>query len=194
MPLGCVVIETIIENPGCDKEPRMKKALFCIVISLCAGISLFAQDKAEGLWKSIDEKTGEITAAWRIYQKEGVLFGEILVVPGKDPGALAVDCKSSYEGFPLPGDVRKMKLTGTPFIYGLKPKSSGQWEGGRIIDPKDGKNYQCKITFRAADGKKYKVDTLEMRGEIGLGIGRSQFWERTTEAEIEVLRAKPRKA
>jgi uncharacterized protein (DUF2147 family) len=40
--------------------------------------------------------------------------------------------------------------------------------------------YKCKIVFHAADGDRYKVDTLEIRGEIGLGIGRSQFWQRAS--------------
>lgn len=57
-----------------------------------------------------------------------------------------------------------------------------------FIDPNDGKMYKCKITFRAKDGKKYVQDTLEMRGEIGLGIGRSQFWVRTTKEDASALR------
>ena len=39
------------------------------------------------------------------------------------------------------------------------------------------------------DGRlsKYKEDTLEMRGEIGLGIGRIQFWTKTSLEEISNL-------
>jgi uncharacterized protein (DUF2147 family) len=61
----------------------------------------------------------------------------------------------------------------------------GQWSGGNVVDPESGSMYKCRITFRPADGKRYKVDTLEMRGEIGLGIGRSQFWRKSTKAEVE---------
>lgn len=80
-----------------------------------------------------------------------------------------------------------MTVVGTPWIWGLTQKSAGQWAGGNIIDPADGKVYKCKITFRAADGKKFKEDTLEMRGEIGMGIGRSQFWKRSTPEDIDQI-------
>jgi len=163
---------------------RVITLCFLAVFDLCA---VSAADKVEGFWKSIDE-TGKVTAAWNIYQKDGVLFGKIVTVPGQSDAKIADACLPSYKGFPVPGEVNKMTVVNTPFIYGLKMKSEGVWQGGNIIDPKEGKLYQCKITFRAADGKKYKNDMLEMRGEIGLGIGRSQLWERSSEAEIETLR------
>jgi uncharacterized protein (DUF2147 family) len=168
----------------------MKKAVCILLAAILVGSAAFAQDKAEGLWKSIDEKDGKVTAAWKIYQKDSKLFGIILVVPNQADSTLASDCKATYPDFPVPGAVNKMTVINTPFIFNLKMKTEGQWEGGNIIDPKDGKIYKCKITFHAADGKKYKKDTLEMRGEIGLGIGRSQFWERATEADVESFRMK----
>lgn len=166
----------------------MKKTAILCFLALFAVMAASAADRAEGLWKSIDEKTGKVTAAWRIYQKDGALYGVILTVPTQKDSTLAFTCKSSYKDFPVPGDVSKMTVVNTPFIFGLTMRAPGQWEGGNIIDPKDGKIYQCKITFRPQDGKKYVSDTLEMRGEIGLGIGRSQLWVRTTPEEIESLR------
>lgn len=165
----------------------MKKAIIAVLLATIGMSMLCAADKVEGLWKSIDEE-GKTTAAWRIYQKDSLLYGEIVKVPGQDDTKLADKCNPSYKGFPLSGDISKMTVINTPFIYGLKMKSAGQWEGGNIIDPKEGKLYKCKITFRPADGKKFKTDVLEMRGEIGLGIGRSQLWERTNEAEIAALK------
>jgi uncharacterized protein (DUF2147 family) len=82
-----------------------------------------------------------------------------------------------------------MPLAGTPWIFGLSPdRQSGQWSGGNVIDPKEGKMYKCKITFHAAGTGKYRTDTLEMRGEIGLGIGRSQFWQKTDRETAASLR------
>lgn len=164
------------------------KRIIAVFLLLVLGFSMLAaEDKVEGLWKSIDE-AGKTTAAWRIYQKDNMLFGEIVKVPNQPDTKLADKCLPSYKGFPLSGDVSKMTVVNTPFIYSLKMKSPGQWDSGNIIDPKEGKLYKCKITFRAADGKKYKNDMLEMRGEIGLGIGRSQLWEKTNEAEIAALK------
>jgi len=80
-----------------------------------------------------------------------------------------------------------MPVIGTPWIFGLSPVRPGEWSGGHVINPEDGRMYRCKITFRAADGRRFRADTLEMRGEIGLGIGRSQFWQRTDEETASSL-------
>ncbi|AEJ19130.1 DUF2147 domain-containing protein [Gracilinema caldarium] len=162
------------------------KKLFVFVAALLTltGMALFAADPVEGLWKSVDED-GVATAFWKIYEKNGVLYGEILKIVGKPDDTIATAAKPSYKNFPVPGSVNQMKVVGTPWIYGLKKKAPGQWEGGFIIDVRKGDIYNCKITFRPADGKKYKTDVLEMRGEIGLGIGRSQYWLRATEMELK---------
>jgi uncharacterized protein (DUF2147 family) len=168
----------------------MKKVIALILVGALCAFSLSAADKVEGYWKSIDEKTGKVTAAWKIYEQSGKLYGVIVTVPTQKDDTIAKDCKGPYKDFPVAGDVSKMTVVNTPFIYSLSKKAEGQWDGGNIIDPNDGKLYKCKIAYRAADGKKYKIDMLEMRGEIGLGIGRSQLWEKTSETEIESLRMK----
>ncbi len=161
----------------------MKKIAFLFSLTILSQLVLFAADPVEGFWKSIDEKTGKITAYWNIYQKAGLLYGEIISLPDKPSTTIATDVKASYKGFPVAGAVNKMKVVGTPWIFGLSSKSSGVWAGGSIIDPEDGSMYKCKITFRPKDDKKFSVDSLEMRGEIGLGIGRSQFWVRAKESD-----------
>ena len=163
------------------------KKLICAALLLCAAAAVFAADPVEGYWVSINEE-GELTAGWHIYQKDGVLYGEILAAAGKPRDTIATAVKESYKDFPVSGAVNKMPLLGTPWIWGLTSKAAGQWANGSIIDPADGKVYKCKITFRKADGKKYKEDTLEMRGEIGLGIGRSQFWKKSTPEEIDKIK------
>ena len=172
----------------------MKKLLIAFIIfSFAAGMG-FAADPVEGYWMSVDEKTGKVTAAWHVYQEGGKLFGKIMSLPDDPPTVLADKCKDSYSGFPLPGKVSQMKVVGTPWIFSLtldKPNQPGVWSGGNIIDPNDGNMYKCKITFRAAGTKSgsrtFQADTLEMRGEIGLGIGRSQFWNKTDQATASSL-------
>ncbi len=163
----------------------MKKLFALMAMAAFFGMAFAAEDPALGLWKSIDDKTGKTTAYWKVYEKDGALFGEIITVPNQSDDTIAKDCKPSYADFPIAGEVNTMTVVNTPFIFGLKRKGAGKWAGGSIIDPKDGKIYKCKITFHAADGTDYADDTLEMRGEIGLGIGRSQYWKRTTEEEID---------
>jgi uncharacterized protein (DUF2147 family) len=166
----------------------MKKigVLLCALLGL--GGICFAADPAEGYWLSVDEKTGKVTAGWEIYQEGGKLYGKILSTADHPPGQLADKCNESYRGFPVAGKVNQMPVAGPPWIFGLSPeKQSGQWSGGNVIDPNDGKMYKCKITFHTAGTGKFTVDTLEMRGEIGLGIGRSQFWRKTDRGAASTL-------
>jgi uncharacterized protein (DUF2147 family) len=167
----------------------MKKFVVMLCVMVAVAGFCFAADPVEGYWLSVDEKTGKYTAGWEIYQKDGKLYGKILSLAEYEPDVLAEFCKESYPGFPVAGKVNQMSVVGSPWIFGLVPeKQSGQWTGGNIIDPNDGKMWKCKITFRAADGKKYKVDTLEMRGEFALGIGRSQFWVKADKEKASSLR------
>ncbi|MDR3341865.1 MAG: DUF2147 domain-containing protein [Treponema sp.] len=166
----------------------MKKllALWCgmlLVTGWC-----FAADMVEGFYISIDEKTGKPTAGWEVYVTGDALYGKILSLFEKSQDELAAKCKDSYPGFPVAGKVTQMKVVGSPWIFGLKMDKPGQWSGGSIIDPNDGKMYKCKMTYHQADGKRYKTDTLEMRGEIGLGIGRSQYWQQATREQANALR------
>ncbi len=165
----------------------MKKIFIFLMILMMGATLAFALDPAEGLWKSVDEKTGKATGVWKVYVKDNKLFGEMCVCIGYANDAAATSCKESYDDFPKKGSVKKMALVGTPFIYNLEKKGIGNWYKGYIIDPGSGKRYKCKITFFKADGKTYKADTLRMRGEIGLGIGRNQWWLKSSEEELEAL-------
>jgi uncharacterized protein (DUF2147 family) len=156
------------------------KKIIIFVISLSISAVCFAQnDPVEGFWLSVDDNTNKITAGWQIYQEGGKLYGKILSSAEYPRGSLAVRCNESYRGFPVAGKVNAMPVAGPPWIFGLTKNKNGEWSGGSIINPEDGRMYNCKIIFRPADGKKFANDTLEMRAEIGLGIGRSQFWRKT---------------
>jgi uncharacterized protein (DUF2147 family) len=170
----------------------MKKFLIVsLILFMVAGLC-FAADPAEGWWISVDEKTNKVTAAWHIYVKGGQLFGDIVASPDAGPGTLAATKNRDYKGagFPYSQDPGQLPVVGTPWIFNMKPVSgkAGEWRDGRIIDPSDGNMSYCKIIFHKADGNKYKVDTLEMRGEVGLGIGRSQYWQKTTEAQAKATK------
>jgi uncharacterized protein (DUF2147 family) len=59
----------------------------------------------------------------------------------------AMLCKNTYPCFPVAGKTNEMPAVGTPWIYGLKMTSTGQWSRGSIIDPESGSLYKCKITY-----------------------------------------------
>jgi len=159
-----------------------KQTLFAGIFLLLAAGFCFAADPAEGFWISVDDKSGKVTAGWEIYTDGGTLFGKILSVADYPQDAKAVRCKDSYRGFPLPGKVSEMPVIGTPWIFGLRQDKPGVWIGGQIVDPETGGMYKCRITYHP------KTETLEMRGEIGLGIGRSQFWRTCSREEAAALK------
>jgi len=162
-----------------------------LLLSFAAGIC-FSQgpsgpDPAEGYWLSVDEKTGKVTGGWHIFVEGDKMLGRVLSMADYSPDILALRCKDSYPGFPTPGKVNQMPVAGTIWLYGLTMHKPGEWSGGSVVNPEDGRVYKCKLTFRQADGKKFKADVLEMRGEIGLGIGRSQFWHRSDQQTASSL-------
>jgi len=175
----------------------MKKLILVLLAIFIVSAVSFAADPVEGYWFSIDEETNEVTAAWYVYQEGGKLFGKIVSSAKEPPDVIATKCKESYAGFVIAGKVNQMKVVGTPWIFNLTRDKPGEWSGGSIINPQDGKMYKCKIIFRPAGYKagkiEFKTDMLEMRGEIGLGFGRSQFWQKTTEELAKTLYARSKK-
>ena len=142
----------------------MERTLLAMLLGVLS-FSALAQNTPAGLWRNTDDKTGEAKAEIRITETAGVLSGKIekrlLVTPGT--GDVCVPC----------GDDRKDKpIVGLEIIRGAK-KAEGRdiWEGGKILDPENGRNYTLKMT-PIEDGKK-----LEVRGSFG-PFGRTQTWTR----------------
>ena len=130
-----------------------------------AAASAFAQMTPVGTWRSIDDKTGEAKAEIRIVDNGGVLNGwiEKRLARNAKPDDVCKECK----------DERKDKpLAGLEIIRGAK-KAEGQdvWEGGKILDPENGKEYTLKLT--TIDGGQ----KLQVRGYIG-PFYRTQTWVR----------------
>ena len=141
----------------------MKKTI--VTITLFAGAAAAsAQMTPIGLWRSIDDKTGQAKAEIRITAPSGgALSGVVekaLITTG-DPNCDL--CTDDRKGKP--------KL-GMEIIRGAK-KAEGKdvWEGGRILDPENGSTYALRLT-PIEDGKK-----LEVRGSIAF-FGRTQTWVR----------------
>ena len=166
----------------------MKKLMALIGALIITAGALFAADPACGLWKSIDDKTGKVTAIWKIYEENGVLMGTIAATTSDPQDVIATACKESYKNFPVSGAVNKMHTVGTPWIFGMKKESEGNWKGGHIIDPSNGKMYGCVIKHLNAGekNKNYKATqpTLAMAGTVG-PIQVFQYWIPATQADIE---------
>jgi uncharacterized protein (DUF2147 family) len=142
----------------------MKKTLATLLFGAIAA-SAMAQSSPVGLWRNVDDKTGEAKAEIRIGETNGALLGRIEKSLKKDgkPDAVCEECSDDRKGQPI---------AGLEIIRGGK-KAEGKevWEGGKILDPENGKEYRA--SFTPIDGGK----KLEVRGYLG-PFWRTQTWTR----------------
>jgi uncharacterized protein (DUF2147 family) len=148
-------------------EVWMKLALWAF--SLCAlSASAAAQSSPVGLWKTVDDVTGREKSQIRIVETQGVLSGTIekLVDPDIKPGLTCELCTDARKNQPVLGMTIIRNVTHST-------KEPATWDGGDILDPKNGNVYRVRMT-PTESGKK-----LEVRGYIGAPVfGRSQTWQR----------------
>jgi uncharacterized protein (DUF2147 family) len=166
----------------------MKRALFLFCFIISAVSFCFAVDPVEGYWFSVDDKTGKVVSGWELYvDGSGVLHGRILSAVGVAASTLATRCKETYANFPVSGKVNLMPVLGTTWFFGFRMERAGRWVGGSIINPEDGNMYKAELTHRPIDGKRYKVETLEVRGFL-LFFSGAQYWQRCAREEALSLR------
>ena len=141
----------------------MSKRTVAFLFSFASTVAM-AQMTPEGLWRNIDDKTGEAKAEIRIAAKaSGALHGRIekSLTQSGEPNCTACT------------DDRKDKpKVGMEIIRGAKKSDSDTvWEGGKILDPENGKEYTLRMT--PLEGGKQ----LQIRGYIG-PFYRTQIWQR----------------
>ena len=140
----------------------MKKTLTLLAATFAVA-GAFAQASPVGLWRSIDDKTGEPKAEIRISDNGGVLTGRIEKALRKDARPTCEECKDERKGQPI---------AGLEIIRGAT-KAAGQdvWEHGKILDPENGKEYTLRLA-PIEGGQK-----LQVRGYLG-PFYRTQTWVR----------------
>ena len=142
----------------------MKKIFISMNLMLAPLAAAFAQDVV-GKWKLEDG-----TAIVEVYQQGDVYNGKIvwLQKPTEADGSPAVDDKN-----PDP-KLRTRQVLGLNMLSNLK-KGNGEYSGGSIYDPGNGKTYNCSM--------KVEGNVLHVRGSLdkkGL-LGRTMDWFRVTE-------------
>lgn len=147
------------------KPLNAQALLLGLGLSLLAGIAQ-AQNTPVGVWKSIDDETKKEKSLIRITESGGALSGKIekFLDPETKPDTVCDKCT----------DERKDKpVMGMTIVRNAKQSADDKevWEGGDILDPKNGKVY--KLRLKPLDGGK----TMEVRGYIG-PFFRNQTWIR----------------
>lgn len=135
--------------------------LFAALFLLVAVSAAHAQTTPVGVWKTIDDKTGEEKSLVRISEAAGVLTGKVEKAFHPTGGPLCDKCPDERHGKPI---------IGLQIIAGLQQHGE-VWDGGTILDPENGKIYTVRL--KLADGGR----SLEVRGYIG-PFFRTQTWVR----------------
>jgi uncharacterized protein (DUF2147 family) len=121
-------------------------------------------DAVLGTWLN-GTKRGQI----QIYKQGGTYFGKIVwLIEPTDPatGKPRTDSKNPDAA------KRTRPLLNMVLLYNFKYGRGNVWSDGKIYNPEDGKEYNCKMTLK-------DPNTLDVRGYMGFSfIGKSQTWTR----------------
>lgn len=138
----------------------MKKIVFLLVI--CFSFASVEAQTVFGKWKTKDEN-GKVESIIEIYKKDGKAYAKVVeILNPDDRDKVCKDCKGANKNKPVLGMV---------IMRGLK-KDDDEWSGGKILDPKNGKEYSCYI-------KLVNNNKLKLRGYVGFALaGRTEYWYR----------------
>ena len=146
----------------------MKKKIIASMLALAACCSFaFAQTSPLGVWKTIDDNTGEAKSHVQIYEQDGKLYGKVVKILTDNPDRLCDKCPGKKKGQPVMGML---------IMENMQPYKD-YWKKGKIMDPENGNEYGCSIWFE--DGN---ADELKVRGIHWTGLYRTQSWYRVDES------------
>ncbi|MFT5337806.1 MAG: hypothetical protein ACJAY8_000958 [Sphingobacteriales bacterium] len=135
-----------------------------LLLALFVGSFAQAQD-VTGLWKTIDDETGKAKSIVEIFIQDGKLFGRIdslIKFDEKDPQRICTVC---------PGDRKGQKVWGMEILRDMV-QDGNEWEDGTIMDPKNGKIYDCGLWLSETNPNR-----LMVRGYVAFFF-RTQEWIR----------------
>ena len=151
-------------------------ALAGLAASLAAGPAMSADRSPLGLWQAVNSETHRPTGWFAITEHDGVYTGTLVKMflrPGQDPNVVCNACR---------GDRHAQPWLGLQIIRDMKAEGENSYEGGTILDPRDGNVYDAMLEV-SPDGQ-----TLTVRGYLGIALlGRNQYWTRLPDSDFRQI-------
>lgn len=136
-----------------------------LLITIVLLFSNFGQSQSVfGKWKTIDDRTGNPKGIINIYEKDGMMYGEIdkVVEPGKE-NSLCVKCD---------GDLKDKPVVGMTIIKAGEKNDDNEWKGKFLFDPEQAMTFRFKIWLNPDN-----LNELKVRGYLAF-LFRTQTWIR----------------
>ncbi len=144
-------------------------------LAVATGVAA-AEPTATGLWQKTED--GKPVVWVLIVDHNGTFegaFAKMFPKPGE---------KNDYKCNKCEDDRKDKPLLGLSFIRDMKLKTGSalEYEGGNILDPRDGSIYHALMSV-SEDGQ-----TLHLRGYVGIPmLGKTEDWTRVPDKEIATL-------
>ena len=149
---------------------KLANCIVMVFLLLISGCCVAAEPSPVGYWKTVDDVTGKAKSIIQITESSNhTLSGKILkIIPrlGQQQQEFCTACQ---------GERHNARILGMQVLEGLSKlqQPARAWSGGVIVDPKNGKSYQCAIAL-SKNGQ-----LLNVRGYMGMPLfGRTQTWVR----------------
>jgi uncharacterized protein (DUF2147 family) len=156
---------------------RLTLAGLAALSSLAAASPATSADRSPiGLWQAVNPDTHQPSGWFAITAHDGVYTGTLVKMflqPGQDPNIVCSACRGDRHGQPW---------LGLQIVRGMRAEGENSYEGGTILDPRDGNVYDAMMEL-SPDGQ-----TLTVRGYLGIALlGRNEYWTRLPDSDFHQI-------